>query len=148
MDRRRNDRVVRHPGAERLARVIVSATGSEVDCRSIDALCRASAVGVAPGTFRAWCRAERLHAADVLAFTRVLRACLMARREHCDPEEFIDADYRTVRALRQRGSLEIDTLVGQSSEVFCRVPRFLPNTTVVDEVLRLLTAATDPARGR
>lgn len=87
----------------RLASVVVCFLKSPRDVRTVDALCRAAGVYVAPRTFRAWCRAEGVRAGGLLDLARVLRAHGVAATGACRVVECLDADERTARALVLRG---------------------------------------------
>lgn len=127
-----------HPRAARIAMVIVSVCSTDEDYRTIAELCHASTVGVAPVTFRGWRRGEVVTPVGVLGFARVLRAVLMVQREGGHPREYLNADYRTVRRLLSRGSLDFDSLTNVSVQAFLQAQRFVQNRFVIDEVLKLL----------
>lgn len=128
--------------AIRLARVIVSAHHSDSDFRTVAELCRASDRGLAPGTFRGWCRAEGIKAGRMVDFSRVLRTVRLASAEGCAVAECLDADERTIRNLLVRGDLpELLAGVLISPENFCHRQQYVTNRFVIREVVRTLSAS-------
>jgi hypothetical protein len=59
-------------------------------------------VGVAPSTFRRWCRAERERPKRVLDFARLLRALMLATKHGTSVLEWMEIDLRTFGALLRR----------------------------------------------
>jgi len=128
--------------AMRLARVIVSASQSESDIRTVAELIQASNTGVAPGTFRSWCHAAGIKTSRIVSFTRVLRALRLASEEACTLTECLDADERTIRDLLVRGGLaELLTGPPIEIEVFCQRQHYVTNRFLIAEVQRLLAAS-------
>jgi len=124
--------------AIRVARVIVSVRTSVEDIHSIEELCRRSPVGAAPSTFRDWCRGEGIRAAAALDLARVLRAVHLSRTDGCAPTECLDADYRTIRNLIDRGGVsELLTSRSTTMRQLCTAQRYIRNSTVIREVLQL-----------
>jgi hypothetical protein len=124
--------------AIRVARVIVSVRTSAEDVHSIEELCRRSPVGAAPSTFRDWCRGEGIRAAAALDLARVLRALHLSRTDGCAPSECLDADYRTIRNLIDRGGLsELLTSRSITLRELCTTQRYVRNPTVIREVMQL-----------
>ena len=126
------------PRVERFARVLVSASHQGQDFRSVRAMCGASTVGIAAGTFRGWCRGVQVHAAEALGFTRILCALLSTRRTGGRVEDYLDADYRTVKALMARGGLCPGQCDGLSIEDYCRSQRFIRNDRVIGAIVKLV----------
>ncbi len=86
-----------------LARVVVVFMRAPTDARTIEEMCKAAGVYVAPRTFRGWCEASGVRAAALLDLARVLRAAVQAPSNAGGFRGAIDADERTVRALCKRG---------------------------------------------
>jgi hypothetical protein len=133
--------------AIRVARVIVSVRTSEDDVHSIDELCRRSLVGVAASTFRDWCRGEGIRAGAALDLARILRALHISLADGCLPSECLDADYRTIRALIDRGGLS-ELLTSRSTTMceLCLTQRYVSNPMIIREIVRLWADDTAASR--
>ena len=93
------------PRATRIARLLVDFLSATADTHSVDDLCRRGSVGVAPSTFRRWCRAEGVRPNRVLDLTRLLRALVLARRHSTSLLEWMEIDPRTFGALLRRAEV-------------------------------------------
>ena len=128
--------------ALRIAEVITSVRLSDDDVKSVGELCRRSAIGLAPDTFRGWCRGEGVSSRAVLRFARVFRAVFLAARAGCSPAECLDADYRTVDVMFALGALS-HLMSGQriTVEEFCVAQRYISNERIIECVLGLCPRA-------
>lgn len=86
-----------------LARVIVAFMRAPADARTIEEMCQATGVYVAPRTFRGWCEAAVVRASALHDLARLLRAVGLASSHAAGLRGAMDADERTVRALCDRG---------------------------------------------
>ncbi len=93
------------PRADRVARLIVGFLSATADAHSVDDLCVAGLVGVAPSTFRRWCRAEGVRPNRILDFARLLRALTLAREHGTSLLEWMEMDPRTFTGLLRRAEV-------------------------------------------
>lgn len=94
------------PPSERillLARVVANFVRSPSDVRTVEELCRASGVYVAPRTFRGWCTSVGVQASALLDLARLMRAVNLSALGGQHLRGCLEADERTVRALCDRG---------------------------------------------
>ncbi len=127
--------------AGRVGRLLVGFLAATVDAHSVDDLCRGGSVGVAPSTFRRWCRAERVRPSRVLDLARLLRALILAREHGTPLLEWMEIDPRTFAVLLQRAAVR-ELFDGRlpTAEEFIDNQQLVSNGVLLKAVQRILHA--------
>lgn len=122
----------------RLALVVATACRASDDPRNLVGVCKATTVGVAPRTLRAWCRRAGLGARSILDLVRASRAVLVSGDRALELRDALDADVRTVCALFLRGGFATLPDRGVPISDFLWQQRWVSDPAIIREVIFLL----------
>ncbi|MGE5834468.1 MAG: hypothetical protein ACM4AI_08335 [Acidobacteriota bacterium] len=101
------------PRAAKIAAVLVAPLTAPGDIHSVEELCHVAPIGVAQATFRRWCNEEGISPGQALAFARLLRAVIFARKDRTSASEWMEIDPRTFRRLLKRAGV-VELFAGEA----------------------------------
>jgi DNA-binding response OmpR family regulator len=124
-------------GAERWARLVLRGSQAARDLKTLEEWARF--VGVSYTSLCELCRMLGIRAHDARDLARMLRAFILARRQHCAISVFLDIhDERTLRHLLDRAGLDSLAASGRSLDDFLTTQRIVDAQHPAVHVLRAL----------